>query len=83
MTQTTPLEDFASALRARLAAPDPDAALIAFRDAVLDAADLIGTQAETDPRGKSPIAGLAAVLLTRAFLRSGVPEAVADRKSVV
>lgn len=77
MTQTTPLEDFAGALRARLAAPDPDAALIAFRDAVLDAADLIGTQAETDQRGKSPIAGLAAVLLTRAFLRSGAPEAVA------
>ncbi len=51
--------------------PDPDAALIAFKEEVLQATALIGTQARVDLRGKAPISGFAAVTLARANLRSG------------
>lgn len=64
-------EAFAHALRQCLEAPEPDAALISFKDEVLQAAALIGTQAHVDLRGKALISGFAAVMLARAYLRSG------------
>lgn len=71
MSDLSTPEAFAHALRQCLEAPDPDAALIAFKDEVLQAADLIGTQAHVDLRGKAPISGFAAVMLARAYLRAG------------
>ncbi len=71
MSDLSTPEAFAHALRQCLDAPDPDAALIAFKDEVLHAAALIGTEAHVDLRGKAPITGFAAVIVARAYLRSG------------